>query len=125
MTMDTNAIQRRLRRFARERDWDKYHNPKNLAVALMCEAAELAEIFQWMTPSQASRCMTQAANAEALRHELADVQIYLLELADKLGIDLEKAVHAKIKINAAKYPVALAKGNAVKYSRRRSRQARG
>lgn len=118
--MQTKTIQKQLRQFAKQRDWDQFHNPKNLATALVCEAAELAEIFQWMTPAQAARCMNDPATAASLQHEIADVQIYLLRLADKLGINLDKAIREKIKINAAKYPVSLAKGNAVKYSRRRS-----
>ena len=117
--MQVKSIQRQLRRFAKERDWDQFHNPKNLAMALVCEAAEFAEIFQWMTPAQAARCMSDPETATDVRHEIADVQIYLLRLADKLGIDLDEAMKKKIRINAAKYPVSVAKGNAVKYSRRK------
>ena len=116
--MRTRAMQKRLRRFAAKRDWDQFHTPKNLATALVCEAAELAEIFQWMTPRQSALCVRDPAIGEAIRNEMADVQIFLLRLADKLGVDLSAAVTSKIRINARKYPVALAKGNAIKYSRR-------
>lgn len=119
LTMQTKTIQKQLRKFAKDRDWDQFHNPKNLATALVCEAAELAEIFQWMTPKQAVKCMDDLETSQALRHEIADVQIYVLRLADKLGVDLDKAVQEKLRINAEKYPVSLAKGNAVKYSRRK------
>jgi len=119
VTMQTKTIQEQLRKFAKDRDWDQFHNPKNLATALVCEAAELAEIFQWMTPKEAVECMGDPETAKALRYEIADVQIYVLRLADKLGIDLNKALQEKLRINAEKYPVSLAKGNAVKYSRRK------
>jgi len=126
--MQTKTIQEQLRKFAKDRDWDQFHNPKNLATALVCEAAELVEIFQWMTPNEifqwmtpkeAVECMGDPETAKALRYEIADVQIYVLRLADKLGIDLNKALQEKLRINAEKYPVSLAKGNAVKYSRRK------
>ena len=116
--MQVAAIQKKLRRFSKQRDWDQFHNPKNLAMALVVEAAELAEIFQWMTPDQAAQCAKDPEIAKQLRHEIADVQIYLLRLADKLKVDLNAAIEEKIQLNAAKYPVALAKGNALKYSRR-------
>lgn len=116
--MQVAATQKKLRRFSRERDWDQFHNPKNLAMALVVEAAELAEIFQWMTPEQSAKCAKDPEIAQRLRHEIADVQLYLLRLADILRVDLNAAIEEKMALNAAKYPVALAKGNAVKYSRR-------
>ena len=97
----------RLRAFTREREWDRYHTPKNLAMALIVEAAELAEHFQWLTPEDGKR--------EKICEELADVLIYLVELADVLEIDLAAAAHDKIAKNALKYPVEKARGNALKY----------
>lgn len=102
-----------LRGFAREREWDRYHTPKNLAMALIVEAAELAEHFQWLTPQQSHEL--PPPKAEKVREEVADVLIYLIELADVLGIDLAAAARDKIARNAAKYPVDKARGNAAKY----------
>ncbi len=104
----------RLRDFTREREWDRYHTPKNLAMALIVEAAELAEHFQWLTPAE-SQSLRHGARHEAIRDELADVLIYLIELADALEVDLAAAVRAKIGKNALKYPVDKARGNAKKY----------
>jgi dCTP diphosphatase len=103
-----------LRRFAAERDWDQFHSPKNLAAALTVEAAELLEQFQWLTEEQ-SRNIT-ADKRIAVGHELADVFLYLLQIADKLQIDLVAAAQHKLELNASKYPVAQARGNSKKYS---------
>ena len=102
--MDVTAWQHRLRDFAAARDWKPYHSPKNLAMALMVEAAELLELFQWLTPEQ-SRTLTQdAAAKERVGEEMADVLLYLLQLADHTGVDLEQAVERKFARNAAKHP---------------------
>jgi NTP pyrophosphatase (non-canonical NTP hydrolase) len=114
--MDVPALQQQLARFSAERDWDQFHSPKNLAMALAAEAGELLEVFQWLSEAQSERL--EPATKQAAAQELADVLIYLLRLADRLDVDLETAVADKIRINAAKYPVALAKGNATKASRR-------
>ncbi|MBS4096490.1 MAG: nucleotide pyrophosphohydrolase [Sulfuricella sp.] len=98
-----------LRDFARERDWEQFHTPKNLAMALIVETAELVEHFQWLTPEQSLQL--DAEKREAVRQELADNLIYLTRLADVLGIDLLEAAQAKIAINAAKYPADKARGN--------------
>jgi len=116
--MDIEGLQRQLREFAEERDWDQFHSPKNLAAALVVEAAELLEPFQWLGDEASRRLADDRANFEAVRAEIADVLIYLLRLADQLDIDLEQAVTDKMRRNAEKYPIALAKGNAVKYNRR-------
>jgi NTP pyrophosphatase (non-canonical NTP hydrolase) len=105
----------RIRRFRDERDWMQFHDPKNLAVSLVIEAAELLEHFQWMDKTQAE--LHAAENKEAVADEIADVAIYLLELADNLGIDLEMAIHAKLDRNAEKYPVEKAFGVATKYTK--------
>jgi dCTP diphosphatase len=107
-------IKIRLREFAAERDWDPFHSPKNLAMALIVEAAELVEHFQWLTEDQ-----SQTLPAEKLaevEQEIADIQIYLIRLADKLGVDMEKAVNAKIELNEKKYPADKVRGSAAKYS---------
>lgn len=102
-----------LRAFAAERDWEQFHTPKNLAAALIVEAAELLEHFQWLTPEQSSRLHGNAL-AEVTQ-EIGDVLIYLTRLADVLGIDPLQAARDKLKLNAVKYPVHKAKGKAAKY----------
>lgn len=102
--MDLNALQARLRQFADERDWHQFQTPKNLATALMVEAAELAEIFQWMTAEQSMSAHRDPAQHEHISDELADVLLYLLQIADKTGIDLEQAVSRKLVKNAIKHP---------------------
>lgn len=103
--MDLKALQTRLRAFAAERDWQPFHTPKNLSVALMVEAAELAEIFQWMTPEQSSAARHNPALTEPIADEVADVLLYLLQLADHAGVDLDAAVEHKLRKNAIKHPV--------------------
>ncbi|MGZ8249775.1 nucleotide pyrophosphohydrolase [Methylomagnum sp.] len=115
--MNVAAIQHSLRDFAEARDWNRFHSPKNIATALAVEAAELLENFQWLTEEESRRLADKPEDFQAVREELADVQIYLLRLADLLGVDMEAAVREKMDKNAAKYPVELAKGNAVKYTR--------
>jgi NTP pyrophosphatase (non-canonical NTP hydrolase) len=114
--VDIEAVQKKLEAFARERDWEQFHSPKNLAMALAGEAGELLELFQWLTQAESEEIDEDLRAAVA--HELADVMIYLLRLADRLDIDLDKAVVAKMKINAEKYPVALARGKSTKSTRR-------
>ena len=103
-----------LRRFAAARDWEQFHTPKNLAMALSVEAAELLEHFQWLTPAQSARL--DARRKRAVADEIADVLLYLTRLADVLDIDPIKAARRKIGVNARKYPVRRAKGSARKYS---------
>ena len=103
-----------LRRFAAARDWEQFHTPKNLAMALAVEAAELLEQFQWLTPKESARLNARARRA--VEDEIADVLLYLTRLADVLGIDPLAAARRKISINARKYPVGRAKGSARKYS---------
>jgi dCTP diphosphatase len=103
-----------LRDFARERDWDRFHAPKNLASALVVEAGEVLEHFQWLTPAQSESLDENARHAVAL--ELADVLLYLLRLADRLDVDLIAAAREKIALNARKYPVDRAYGSHRKYT---------
>lgn len=103
-----------LRQFAQDRDWDQFHFPKNLAIALSVEAAELLEHFQWMSESD-SATISEETSAK-VREELADVLLYLIRLADKLNIDLSAAAVEKLRINAAKYPVDKSRGTSKKYT---------
>lgn len=105
MSDELIALRDRLRVFARERDWSRHHTPKNLAMALIVEAAELLEQFQWLTAEE-SQLRQDGARREAVRDELADVLIYLVELADVLEVDLAAAARDKIVKNARKYPVS-------------------
>jgi len=114
--MDIDTLKQQLRDFAAERDWEQFHSPKNLAMALSAEAGELLELFQWLTEAESENLA--GAERTAVEHELADVLIYLLRLADRLGVDLDAAVARKMRINAENYPVAVSKGNATKYNRR-------
>jgi dCTP diphosphatase len=108
------ALQERLAVFAAERDWEKFHSPKNLAMALSVEAAELVEEFQWLTEQQSASL--DAERRERVRLELADVFIYLLRISDRLGIDLLAAADAKIVLNERKYPAERVRGDARKYT---------
>jgi dCTP diphosphatase len=113
---DTLEILRvRLEEFAVERDWDQFHNPKNLAMALAGEAGEVLEHFQWLTLEQASDLPAEAREDVAL--ECADVLLFLLRLCDKLNIDLAKAAEKKLALNAKKYPVEKSRGKATKYTK--------
>ncbi|MDP1932325.1 MAG: nucleotide pyrophosphohydrolase [Gammaproteobacteria bacterium] len=111
---DLEQIRQCVDDFAAERDWDQFHSPKNLAMALAVEVAELMEIFQWLSEEQ-SKALTPEQSA-AVAHEIADIQVYLVRLADKLDIDIRSAVSAKMCINAEKYPADIVRGSARKYS---------
>jgi len=108
------ALMNKLREFAEERDWEQYHSPKNLAMALSVEVAELVEHFQWLT--QAESRNLPADKLAKIKDEIGDILIYLVNLSDKVGIDPLSAAHAKIEKNRANYPVEKARGNALKYS---------
>jgi dCTP diphosphatase len=107
------GLQQRLAEFAAERDWQQFHSPKNLAMALSVEVGELLEQFQWLTEEQ-SRTLG-AERQQRVRLELADVFIYLLRIADALDVDLVQAADEKIALNARKYPVERVRGDARKY----------
>ena len=114
-SIDTlTELQNRIRAFAEERDWQQFHSPKNLAMALSVEAAELLEHFQWLSEEQSSELPEETRHAVAL--EMADVLIYLCRLADRLDIDLLAAAGEKMTLNEKKYPVELARGRADKYT---------
>ncbi len=111
--LDLNTIRDRLRKFVNERDWNQFHNPKNIAIALSIESSELLELFQWLTDAE-SQELDKGKQREA-EMELADILIYLIRIADKLDIDLLDAVAKKLEINEQRYPVSKVKGKAVKY----------
>lgn len=104
--LDTRQLATELQRFATERDWQQFHSPKNLVMALAVEVSELMEPFQWLSPEQAAAIMAHPDSAAAVRDELADVMIYLVRLADVLHVDLADAVERKIDKNTVKYPPA-------------------
>ena len=108
------ALQERLAAFAAERDWDQFHSPKNLAMALSVEAGELVEEFQWLTEEQSQTL--DAKRRERVRLELADVFIYLLRISDRLGIDLIAAADAKIELNEQRYPAERVRGDSRKHT---------
>jgi len=108
------ALQQRLAAFAAARDWEQFHSPKNLAMALSVEAAELVEEFQWLTEAESKAL--DAERRERVRLELADVFIYLLRLADRLDVDLMRAADDKIVLNERKYPADRVRGDARKYT---------
>jgi NTP pyrophosphatase (non-canonical NTP hydrolase) len=113
MTDSLRDLAARLERFAQERDWSQFHSPKNLASALIVEAGELLEHFQWCTEAE-SRALSQEKLA-AVGAELADVLLYLVQLSSALGIDPIAAANAKIQLNEQKYPADLARGSSKKY----------
>lgn len=114
--MTIESLTDQLRQFAREREWERFHTPKNLTMALSGEAGELVSLFQWLQDDEVADWIRDPENRTAVEHEMADVFGYLLRLADVLGIDLESALRAKIEVNGQKYPVELARGNATKYT---------
>lgn len=101
--IDTAGLEAALHAFADARDWHRYHTPKNLAMALSVEVAELVEIFQWQTESEASAVM-QSGEARHVEQELADIAMYLVRLSSVLGVDLNRAIAEKLVMNARKYP---------------------
>ena len=108
------ALTAQIRLFAHERDWDRFHSPKNLSMALIAEAAELLEHFQWVTEEQS--CALAPEKLQAVKHEIADVFIYLIRLSDRLDIDLLSAAREKLELNKEKYPADKVRGDARKYS---------
>lgn len=112
--MQMKELVQKLREFAKERDWEQFHSPKNLAMALSVEVAEIVEVFQWLTQEE-SRNLIPEKLAE-VREEIGDVMIFLINLSDKLGIDPLEAAKEKIEINKKKYPVSTVKGKSQKYT---------
>lgn len=111
---DFEKVRAQVRQFVADREWDQFHSPKNLSMALIVEAAELVEHFQWLTEEQS--CNPSPEKLAEVELELADIQIYLLSLAAKLKLDLLEAVEKKLVLNAQKYPVEQAPGDSKKYT---------
>ncbi len=111
---DLLILRDKLRAFAEARDWDQFHSPKNLSMALMVEVAELMEHFQWLSEEQSGNL--DAAKKAVVAEELADILLYLVRISDKLGVDLLEAALHKLEKNAAKYPAEQVRGSAKKYS---------
>ena len=114
--MDISKIQNQLENFATERDWEQFHTPKNLSMALSVEASELVEIFQWLRTEES--ISPDKKQIDAIKSEVADIAMYLLRFCSILEIDIEEAIESKLEKNAEKYPVNLSKGNAQKYNQR-------
>lgn len=108
------ALKQRLREFARERDWEQFHSPKNLAMAMIVEAGELVEHFQWRTEQECEQLSPE--KRREVEEELADVLLYLIRLADRLGVDLNDAAWRKIALNEKKYPADKVRASAKKYT---------
>ena len=113
--MDLDKIKKTLRKFAEERDWEQFHNPKNLAIALSVEASELLELFQWSNDGGLSE-INDPKKRKEIEKEIADIFNYLVKLVDILDMDLEKTALEKIKENKKKYPIEESKGKSVKYT---------
>jgi dCTP diphosphatase len=111
---DLEFLRHKLREFAEAREWDQFHSPKNLSMALMVEAAEMMEHFQWLTELQSFELPHDKRTA--VRDELADILLYLVRLSDKLGINLLEAALEKLEKNAVKYPPEVVRGSAKKYT---------
>ena len=111
---ELEQLKTKISEFARQRDWDQFHSPKNLSMALIVEAAELVEQFQWLKQSE-SRALA-GEKLQAVEEELADILVYLVRIADQLDIDLLAATYRKISSNEAKYPVDKVRGSSKKYT---------
>jgi NTP pyrophosphatase (non-canonical NTP hydrolase) len=107
----------KIKHFRDERDWKKFHNPKDMAEGIVIEASELLELFLWKTQEESKKFAKNKKNLEEIADEIADILYFTLELADDLGIDIEKAVLNKLKKSAKKYPIAKSKGKAIKYTK--------
>ena len=113
--MNLKKMQESMKEFARQRQWEKFHRPKNLATALTVEASELMEIFQWLTLEESDDIKNNEEKMNHIREEVADVTAYLIRFCEILEIDIEKAFFEKMQKNEKKYPVHLSKGNSLKY----------
>jgi dCTP diphosphatase len=116
---DFDRIKKKVRQFVVDRDWDQFHSPKNLSMALIVEAAEMVEHFQWLTEEQSSNLSPE--KLAEVEQELADIQVYLISLAEKLKLDLIAAVEKKLVLNAQKYPADQVRGSSKKYTEYKSK----
>lgn len=115
-SLNLTELKSRLVAFAKEREWEQFHTPKNLSMALAGEAAELMELFQWLTPEESFSVVKDEAQIKKIHEEIADILIYTIRLSTVLGVDIPSVIDAKIKRNAEKYPIEKAKGSAKKYT---------
>ncbi len=115
MKLTISELIESIRRFRDDRDWMQFHDPKNMSISIIIEAAELLEHFQWKSNEEVEEYLKN--NREKIQNEIADIAMYLFEMADNLNIDLLEAMNAKLKKNAEKYPVAKAKGKHTKYNK--------
>ena len=115
-TTTISELKMRVLAFARERDWEQFHSPKNLSMALAAESGELMEHFLWSSPAQSCTIAADPGKRQKIAEELADVVIYALEFANVTGLDVAAAIEAKMAANAQKYPIEKARGNSAKYT---------
>jgi dCTP diphosphatase len=115
-TLDLELLKNKLREFSEERDWGKYHNPKNLAMALSVETSELVEIFQWLTEQESNEIISNSEKMDHIKEEISDILLYTIRLADVLKINIPESIEIKLDKNKEKYPIGKSKGNAKKYS---------
>ncbi|MBW2067215.1 MAG: nucleotide pyrophosphohydrolase [Deltaproteobacteria bacterium] len=114
--MDITELHKNVIEFREERDWAQYHNPKDLAISLSLEAAELLEIFQWKNDIEVEAVKNDTANREKVKEELGDILIYTLDMCDVFGLDPADVILSKLKINEERYPVGKARGSSKKYT---------
>ena len=117
-------LEKAVRRFIKERDWDRYHSPKNIAMSIAIEAAELAEKFQWLTTSGSKRVLDDPTERREIEDELADIATYVLDFSSKFGIDIAQCVIRKLGDNTKKYPVKLVRGKHHKYTHYKRKRCR-
>lgn len=115
-TVTVRHLKRQLAKFVKDRDWVQYHSPKNLSMSIAIEAAELMEMFQWLTIEESREILKSSKKREAIKDELADIAMFVLEFCNVFSIDLSSAVLKKLRKNARKYPAHLARGKTHKYT---------
>ncbi|MBN1527176.1 MAG: nucleotide pyrophosphohydrolase [Candidatus Omnitrophica bacterium] len=122
--LSIEELEKAVRRFIKERDWDRYHSPKNIAMSIAIEAAELAEKFQWLTTSGSKRVLKDPAQRREIEDELADITTYVLDFSSKFGIDIGRCVIRKLADNTKKYPAGLVRGKHHKYTHYKRKRCR-
>jgi dCTP diphosphatase len=115
-TVDISYLRQKVENFVQERDWTKYHHPKELAISITLEAAELLELFQWKEKEDLSQLKKNPELIQKMKEELADIMIYCINLANRTDIDISEAILEKLSKNEEKYPISLVKGKSNKYS---------
>lgn len=116
MQSQLQELQQLIRQFCEERDWNQFHTPKDLAIGISTEAAELLDIFRFKSEIQIQQLLEQPASRKEIEHELADVFFFVLRFADRNGVDLQQALQTKMQLNSEKYPVATSRGSNKKYN---------